>query len=56
MNNARWPLRYRLGHRLHCKVNWVHYKTGKHQLTQWLNDQAAELWVPWWMEKGRFTR
>jgi len=56
VRNPRWPLRYRLAHKLHCKVNWLYRKTGKPVAGSWLNAKAASLWVPWWMDKGRFIK
>lgn len=49
-----WPRRYRLAHRVHCRINRLDRKAGHHPVTAWMNDKAAGLWIPWWMSKGRF--
>lgn len=53
MSGGRWPVRYRAAHRLHSFVNRVHYDTGEHAITGWLNQVAASLWVPWWVDSRR---
>ena len=51
---SRWPLRYRLAHRLHCHVNKF-YRAYPNRVTEWLNAKAASLWNVWWVSANPAT-